>query len=342
MRKKIRTICVGVLVFTMTVDPAAAFHLFRRCGGYYRSYAPVCGPSYVSYYQPVARCGCHSCQPVVVHQGCCGVVTQGHAPTTAPTGGQPATVNRPQPDLGPAPKAPSDTPVPRLPADVMTQPAGGDTESVPPVRVPAERLPVTPPPTEPTRPAATGDDLFGPTGGMRGATPTETRPAATGDLFGPTGGGASTTPATETRPADADRDLFGPTGGGGTATTPPAKRDQPIRAATCSAQPAVAVQRRLLLPKRDQPRRAAAYSARRVVEARPQRPLEPQSRRRRTCLARRPQAAERPVKHRRQRPPLAAVCSTIQPRFSARMAGWQATNCVSGSIIRAGILRAAG
>ena len=235
MRRTLRTVLIGVLVFALTFNPAAAWFFGRSgCGGYsgcgwggHRSYQ---SGYYGAYYGGWDHCG-YSHQPVVYHGSYCGsgcydrcgggycgghcdggncggYYHGGYYSDGYETYDGGVVIEGGDVMMETAPTAPAEMP-------------NGRQTVPPPTREPSrvERpMDTTPPPQLPAEPMPPADDLFNGTE----AAPTTPPPAEDADdLFGPMTEPAETTPP----PAEPADDLFGPMSE--PAETPPAEETPP-------------------------------------------------------------------------------------------------------------------
>jgi hypothetical protein len=232
MCRTFRTILVGVLVLSMSVDSATACRFFAR-GCCYSPCVSVCyEPCYPACCDPCCSDSCcgggwyMTCDGLVWQEPCCTGETISAAPSPASPSQAPLTVPKPSAKTAPAPATVNKPPKPELPPAAAPEPMPGPgaAEAMPPsghraTSQPPE-LPAEPsnslfglPPEEPPMPT---DNLFGappqakstpaPAATKPAPAPTESAPAATKPAPAAT---PSTTPTT-TPGAAAPNDLFGP------------------------------------------------------------------------------------------------------------------------------------
>lgn len=261
MRRKLRTVLVGMLVVAMSVNPAAAWFMFGGgCGGFggyggYGGYSGYCSyaPAYYSYYSyPAYDCGPSYCGSYACSSGCwtsytddcctggcgtCDSVTTDVYESYDTTSSCASCGSEVVVDHG----------VSEVYSDEMTTVAPSESHAVPTPQEPAavqQPAETTPIPALPPEPAPTTPSTTPP---AEPATPPAEQPAAN-DLFGPESEPATTTPPAEsTPPAEATppaessdmNDLFGAPGTESTPpaeTTPPADNSAP--AETTTTEPA--------------------------------------------------------------------------------------------------------
>lgn len=218
MRNALRMVIVGLMVLTLTVNPAAACRWCGGWGGGYYAYAPA----YYYGYDYGCGGGCGGCEVVVSDCGGCGSSETSSSgdgcgsitscdtcdscgeeavvestPSESKSEPAPVDIDEMDPPQGPVTEAPADVRPSLLPATPPQQPATVER----PIEVAPLTPPVVPPAVEPIAPVTPPADPI---------TEPAATPPATDDLFNSPELPATEPPVTEPTPpaAEAD-DLFG-------------------------------------------------------------------------------------------------------------------------------------